>query len=300
MGSVSIEPLSENDVEEFWQVHSEGLVEPVKGGIRTLVDEYWSAPQAVRATYHSIKIGGRMEGTIRISGGFAEPPLANLSGFYLRRGSWSSAPQIILKALQMISPTPPGPPTAMFPERYLQVFERVGFERWFSRMQMRGSTSSKLPSGRYKFAPSLTISVDRLSRFFIEAYEGHIDQDFGMHVGSLQDWSSYVESLQMEKSDPLLEAASLALDAAGILEAAIVINLSRGLPMVSEFAVSPQSRGRGIGRDLLRESRLALRPIADSVDLFVTLGNDRAVDLYLSEGFARLGDVLVWAKSNPS
>jgi GNAT superfamily N-acetyltransferase len=67
--------------------------------------------------------------------------------------------------------------------------------------------------------------------------------------------------------------------------------LERGGPTawLDELYVVPESRGRGVGRSLLRRAlREARREGCESVHLEVVRGHGRAARLYVREGFERL------------
>jgi len=75
----------------------------------------------------------------------------------------------------------------------------------------------------------------------------------------------------------------------GILGAAWLTNDGRRL-YLHHFGISPARQGQGLGRILLAEVLAAARPIGLQLKLEVHRDNLRAQDLYLRNGFARLGD----------
>jgi len=69
------------------------------------------------------------------------------------------------------------------------------------------------------------------------------------------------------------------------------------MPLVAELGVAKDHRGRGLGRALLGTSmqRLAARD-EPRLALYVTVGNDPAIALYRSLGFAQVGGESVTAR----
>ena len=72
----------------------------------------------------------------------------------------------------------------------------------------------------------------------------------------------------------------------GFLVADVTPNAGRDIGHVKDLAVSPESRGRGLGRALLRAGLVRLRTAGAAVaKLEVREGNDPARSLYATEGF---------------
>lgn len=69
-----------------------------------------------------------------------------------------------------------------------------------------------------------------------------------------------------------------------------VASVSAGECHILNLCVRPQEQGRGLGRLMLRRLlRIAREREADTVVLEVRPSNQRAIDLYLSEGFNEVG-----------
>src|SRR5207249_7592520 len=121
-------------------------------------------------------------------------------------------------------------------------------------------------------------------------YEGHVEQQYGMHVGPEEEWRGYVGRLFKRESGQFMPDASyVALEGACIV-GAILVTYWMGMPLVAELAVAKDRRGRGIGRALLEAAmgRLAGRDEPRAA-LYVTVGNDPATNLHRSTGFTQLG-----------
>ena len=73
-----------------------------------------------------------------------------------------------------------------------------------------------------------------------------------------------------------------------------------GMPLVAELGVAKARRGQGVGRSLLEAVMNRLAGLDQPrLALYVTLGNDPAVSLYRSLGFAQVGGESVTARLEP-
>jgi GNAT superfamily N-acetyltransferase len=184
-----------------------------------------------------------------------------------------------------------------FEDRYEPAFVSLGFRRTFARMRMEAPTRKVLPPPGLKLQPPEEDEVLGLTKFLVDVYEGHIEQAFGMHVGSTEEWRGYVGGLFKGDSGQYLPDASyVALEGDRII-GAILVTHWMGMPLVAELGVAKDRRGRGIGRALLEAAmgRLAGRD-EPRVALYVTVGNDPAVNLYRSLGFQQTGGQSVTAR----
>jgi ribosomal protein S18 acetylase RimI-like enzyme len=144
--------------------------------------------------------------------------------------------------------------------------------------------------------PALALShpeatdVDDISGFLRGVYEGHVEQQFGMHVGTPEEWTEYVTALWKGESGTYMPLASwLTRDEKG-LAAGCLTTLWMGTPLISEIGVRKDRRGQGLARALLTATMNALVDLGhDRLALYVTLGNDPAIRLYESLGFHQAG-----------
>jgi ribosomal protein S18 acetylase RimI-like enzyme len=134
------------------------------------------------------------------------------------------------------------------------------------------------------------MDVDDVAAFLMRAYEGHMEQQFGMHVGSEEDWDDYVTSIWKGENGTYLPLGSwLTRDEAGIAGVSLASNWM-GSPLLAEIGVRADRRGKGIARGLITATMNALVDLGyDRLALYVTIGNDPAVHLYESMGFRKEG-----------
>src|SRR5207249_1787104 len=136
-----------------------------------------------------------------------------------------------------------------------------------------------------------------LTQCFVDAYEGHVEQQFGMHTGSDEEWRGYVGGLFKGDSGQYLPDASYVALEGDRIVGAILVTHWMGMPLVAELGVAKDRRGRGVGRALLEAAmgRLAGRD-EPRLALYVTLGNDPAIGLYRSIDFVQVGGQSVTAR----
>src|SRR5439155_1411805 len=138
----------------------------------------------------------------------------------------------------------------------------------------------RAPSG-VKLQPPEEDEVLGLTKFLMDVYEGHMEQQYGIHTGPEDEWRGYVAGLFKGDSGQFMpDASHVALEGDRIV-GAILITHWMGMPLVAELGVAKDRRGRGLGRALLETAmgRLAGRD-EPRLALYVTLGNDPAIGLY--------------------
>src|SRR3990170_3387701 len=130
------------------------------------------------------------------------------------------------------------------------------------------------------------MDVDGVTALLVAVYDGHLEQQFGMHVGSPQEWREYVTGIWKGETGTYLPLASwTARDERGLAGISLV-TLWMGMPLLAEIGVRKDLRGRGLGRALLTSSLNSLADLNhDRLALYVTVGNDSAIALYKSFGF---------------
>jgi ribosomal-protein-alanine N-acetyltransferase len=104
-------------------------------------------------------------------------------------------------------------------------------------------------------------------------------------------WSrqNYERCIAVDESGPLLRAGFVA-EAEGRMLGFSVGKLVAGVSELESIAVSPESRGRGIGRALLEAvANWAQAKGAARVELEVRASNNRAIKLYEQAGMRREG-----------
>src|SRR5438309_1166232 len=184
-----------------------------------------------------------------------------------------------------------------FEDRYRPAFAALGFRRVFARMRMEAPTKKSPPREGLKLQPPEEDEVLGLTKFLIDVYEGHVEQQYGMHVGPEEEWRGYVGGLFKGDSGQFMPDASYVALEGDRIVGAILVTHWMGTPLVAELGVAKDRRGRGIGRALLEAAmgRLAGRD-EPRLALYVTLGNDPAIALYRALGFVQVGGQSVTAR----
>jgi len=99
-----------------------------------------------------------------------------------------------------------------------------------------------------------------------------------------------------ESGQYMPDASYVSLDD-GQIVGAVIITHWMGMPLVAEVGVWKERRGRGLGRALLQAAMNRLADRGESrLALYVTVGNDPAISLYRSMGFAQVGGQSVTAR----
>src|SRR5438309_311487 len=162
---------------------------------------------------------------------------------------------------------------------------------------MEAPTKKSPPREGLKLQPPEEDEVLGLTKFLIDVYEGHVEQQYGMHVGPEEEWRGYVGGLFKGDSGQFMPDASYVALEGDRIVGAILVTHWMGTPLVAELGVAKDRRGRGIGRALLEAAmgRLASRD-EPRLALYVTLGNDPAIALYRSLGFVQVGGQSVTAR----
>jgi len=136
-----------------------------------------------------------------------------------------------------------------------------------------------------------------LARFFMEVYEGHMEQLYGMHVGSEADWRGYVTGILRGEAGRFMPEASLVALEGERLVGAILVSHWMGSPMVTELGVAPDRRRRGLAHALLSAASTRLASLEETHwSLYVTVGNEGAISLYRGFGFDQSGGQTVTAR----
>lgn len=257
------------------------------------VERYLALPKEEQRTHYAIRDGDAMIGTVRLLPG-------TITGFSLAPERAGEARAAIIKALDVLRSSGADAITASFDEAYAKDFEALGFERLFARMRMEAPTQ-RLPSGDVPLKPPEETEIPGLSRFFMDVYAGHLEQQYGMHVGSEEDWRGYITGiLRGETGRFMPEASFVSLDGRR-LSGAILISHWMGSPLIAELGVAADRRRRGIARALLGAASTRLAALDEPRwALYVTLGNEPAIALYRATGFSEAGGQTVTARLGAS
>lgn len=294
---LTLEPLTTTDAHEYWRVFIAGRTDLPTQELKVHLDRYLALPIEEQRAYFALREGRRIVGTIRIVGGAPESPDANLSGFSIDPARWDVATAAIVKAIDFVRAQGTGGITATFEDRYESAFAAVGFRRWFARMRMQAPLAKKPLSGGFHLQPPEETEVLGLTKFFMDVYDGHIEQAFGMHVGPESEWRGYIGALFKGESGRFMPDASFVALEEGRIVGAVLITHWMGAPLVAEVGVAKDRRGKGLGAALLQAAMNRLADLGESrLDLFVTVGNDDAIRLYERLGFVQSGGQAVTAR----
>jgi GNAT superfamily N-acetyltransferase len=284
-----LEPLQSLDAQEYWRLYVAGRTDLPTRSVPAHVERYLALPKEEQRTHYVIRKGEAMIGTVRLL------PDA-ITGFSLDSAHADDGRPAIIRALDLLRSGGAGTITASFDEAYERDFEALGFHRVFARMRMEAPTQ-RSPPGGVSLKPPEEAEVPGLARFFMDVYEGHLEQQYGMHVGSAEDWSGYISGiLRGETGRFMPEASFVSLDG-GQLAGAILVCHWMGSPLVAELGVASDHRRRGIARALASAASTRLAALEEPVwALYVTMGNEPAIALYRGLGFGQAGGQTVTAR----
>lgn len=284
-----LEPLQSTEAHAFWRVFISGRSDLPTKDLTVHLDRYLSlAPEEQRAHF-AAKKDGRIIGTVRLGA-------AEISGFSMDPHHADDAGAVLLRAVDLLRARGATAIMGHYEDRYDAAFASLGFRRAFARMRMEASTR-KWPPRDIPLQPPEEDEVLGLTAFFQGVYDGHIEQRYGMHVGSDEEWRGYVAGLLKGDSGRFMPDASYVVLEADRIVAAILVTHWMGTPLVAELGVAKDRRGRGFGRGLVEASMGRLASLDEPrIGLYVTLGNDPAIGLYRSLGFDQVGGQSVTAR----
>lgn len=289
MPALRLEPLRSLDAHAYWGAYVAGRTDLPTRSVPAHVERYLALPPEEQRTHFAVREGDAIIGTVRLLPG-------TISGFSMEPAHREHARAAIIKALDLIRTQGTGAVSASFDETYEKDFGALGFVPSFSRMRMEAATQ-RLPAPGVPLKPPEEAEVPRLTHFFMSVYEGHLEQSYGMHVGSEEDWRGYVAGiLRGEAGRFMPEASFVSLDL-DRLTGAVLVSHWMGSPMVTELGVAPDRRRQGLARALLSAASTRLAALDEPRwALYVTLGNDAAVALYRAFGFQQAGGRTVTAR----
>ncbi len=289
MPQVRIEPLATVDAHAYWTVYVAGRTGLPTRSVAAHIERYLALPVEEQRAYFAVRRGDAIVGTMRLLPGM-------ITGFAMDPAHRSDATAAIIRAVDLLRAQGSGGITASIEDAYLGAFEVLGFRRAFSRMRMEASTRS-YPLSALRLKPPEEGEVPKLAHFFREVYEGHMEQSFGMHVGSEDDFGRLVTAiLRGETGRFMPEASFVVLDGERLTGAVLVTHWMEG-PLVAELGVVPDWRRRGVGRALLSAASTRLAALGEARwALYVTVGNNAAISLYRAFGFEQTGGETVTAR----
>ncbi len=289
MAVLRLEPLQTLDAQEYWRIYIAGRTDVPTRSIPAHVERYLSLPKDEQRRHYAIRMGDAMIGTVRLL-----PD--SITGFSLDPAHAGDTRAAIIKAVDLLRSGGADAITASYDESYGEDFEALGFHRLFARMRMEGSTH-RLPQSEVPLKPPEEAEIPRLARFFMDVYAGHLEQQFGMHVGSEDDWRGYITGILRGETGRFMPEASFVSLAEDRLEGAILVSHWMESPLISELGVAADRRRRGIAGALLAAASTRLASLEEPRwALYVTVGNDPAITLYRGLGFSQAGGQTITAR----
>jgi len=289
VGGLTLAPLQTGDAEAYWRVYVAGRTDLPSRDLRMHLDRYLTLPPEEQRSHLAVLMDGKIVGTVRLL-----PD--TIAGFAIDPAYKHLATVALLKAVDLLRSRGVSAITASYEDRYEPFFEALGFRRRFARMRMEAPTRRFPPAAGIALKPPEESEVLHLSEFFQSVYEGHLEQQFGMHVGSDEEWREYITGLLKGEVGRFMPEASFVAVDAGRIVGAILMSHWMGMPLIAEVGVAKDRRGKGLGRALLRAAATRLEALGEPAwALYVTLGNDEAIGLYRSLGFAQAGGQTVTA-----
>jgi len=287
---VSLEPLQTTDAHAYWRTFVSGRTDLPTGELKVHLDRYLALPPEEQRSHFSVKKDGQIIGTVRLGP-------AEISGFSMDPAYRAEAAAALLKCMDRLRAGGATTITAHFEDLYESAFDSLGFRRVFARMRMEAPTKQNAAPAGVKLQPPEEDEVLGLTKFLMDVYEGHMEQQYGIHTGPEDEWRGYVAGLFKGDSGQFMpDASHVALEGDRIV-GAILITHWMGTPLVAELGVAKDRRGRGFGRALLQAAmgRLAGRE-EPRLALYVTIGNEPAIALYRSMDFRQVGGQSVTAR----
>ena len=287
--SLRLEPLQTVDAETYWRVYVAGRTDLPTRSVPLHIERYLALPKEEQRTHYAIRQGEALIGTVRLL-----PD--TITGISIDPAHAGEAMPAIIRAVDLLRSGGAGAITASFDEAYEGDFEAIGFHRTFARMRMEGPTR-RLPQPPIPLKPPEEAEVPQLARFFMDVYQDHMEQVYGMHVGTEEDWRGYMTGiLRGETGRFMPEASYVSLDGERLV-GAILLSHWMGSPLVSELGVAPDHRRRGIATALLSAASTRLAALDEPQwALYVTVGNEPAIGLYRVLGFVQAGGQTVTAR----
>ena len=290
MADLRLVPLSSTDAHPYWQVYLDGRTDTPTRSLTDHVERYIALSPEEQRTHFAFRDGDRIVGTVRLAPGV-------LYGFAMAPSHQDRSGAAIVKALDVVCAQGSREVTATFEDRYEDAFRRTGFERSFARIRMEAPTAGHVPPRHADLRHPEEAEVAGLARFLRAVYEGHMEQAFGMHVGSDDEWREYATGLLKGEVGRFMPDASFVRTEGDRVTGAVLTTHWMGAPLVAELGVIRDRRGQGLGRALLVAALNRLAALGEPrLALYVTVGNDSALTLYRSLGFVPVGGQTVTAK----
>jgi len=288
--SVTLEPLPTTKAHEYWRVFVSGRSDLPTEDLNVHLDRYLALRPEEQRSHFAVLKESRIVGTVRLGP-------AEISGFSMDPGSVGEAAGALLRAMDLLRAGGAAAITAHYEDRYEAAFASLGFRRVFARIRMRAPTRKRTAEPGFTLQPPEEGEVLGLTKSLMDVYEGHMEQQYGMHVGSEDEWRGYVGGLFKGDSGRYMPDVSYVALEGDRIVGAILVTHWMGAPLVAELGVAKDRRRKGLGRALLEATMHRLAYLDEpGLSLYVTVGNDPAISLYRSLEFAQVGGQSVTAR----
>src|SRR5205823_1157854 len=229
--SLQLEPLQTTEAHAYWRVFLSGRTDLPTGDLKIHLCRYLGLTPEEQRSHCSAKKEGRIIGSLRLGP-------AEISGFSIDPSFAPETATVLLKAVDLLRAGGATAIVAHFEDRYEPAFVSLGFRRVFARIRMEAPTRKAPPPEGLTLQPPEEDEVLGLTQFFVDAYEGHIEQQFGMHTGSDEEWRGYVGGLFKGDSGQYLPDASYVALEGDRIVGAILVTHWMGMPLVAESRIA--------------------------------------------------------------
>src|SRR2546425_11794379 len=178
--AVTLEPLQTSDAHSYWRTFVAGRTDLPTRDLRVHLDRFLALPPEDQRSHFSVKKDGRIIGTLRLGP-------SEISGFSMEPAFANEAAVTLLKAVDLLRAGGATIITGQFEDVYERAFTSLGFRRSFARMRMEAPTK-RSAAVNIKLQPPEEAEVLGLTTFLMQVYDGHMEQQHGIHVGAEEEW----------------------------------------------------------------------------------------------------------------
>ena len=258
MPGLELVPLETSEADDYWKAFVAGRSDQPTTNFVAHMERYLRLPPEEQQTYFSFQENGRIVGTVRIGASSLTEASNALTFFSLLPEARGWTRDAILLATEPLIANGASAIQASYDDTYAEAFTKAGFVERFARIRMEAHPLVKRESPEVAVAHPEATDVEDIALFLMAAYEGHMEQQFGMHVGSAAEWNDYVTSIWKGETGTYLPLGSwLTRDDVGIAGVALT-SYWMGAPLLAEIGVRKDRRGQGIARGLLIATANAL------------------------------------------
>ncbi len=289
MPGLELVPLDSSKADGYWRAYVEGRTDLPTTNFVAHMERYLRLPPEEQQTYFALAENEKIVGTVRLGTSSLVEAKHAITFFSVIPEARGWLRDAILLATEPLIADGASVIHASYDDSYAEAFANVGFRERFSRMRME-TALVKHEKPTVSMAHPEATDADDIADFLMAAYEGHMEQQFGMHVGTPEEWREYVTTIWKGESGTYLPLASWLTREDRGLAGVSLATYWMGTPLLSELGVRKDRRGQGLARALLTATMNALVDLGyDRLALYVTAGNDDATRLYEAMRFAQAG-----------